>query len=107
MIDPTFTDVNRLIVLSFKNDDNNRDNRTSFSKYYLPDVQIKNFNAIIDGKPFFDQLVKNEEEAYKQIIEIGRNSEYNTGNLLDYEYYRLIAIDLAKQHELEKDEKLR
>ena len=63
------------------------------------------------GNRFFDQLVKNEEQAYKQILEIGRNSEYNTGNLLDYEYfkkhYSLIAIDLAKQHELEKDEKLR
>ena len=62
---------------------------------------------IIDGKSFFDQPVKNEEDAYEKIIEISRNSEYNTGNLLDYEdfkkYYKLIAINLSKQYELEKD----
>ena len=105
--DPTFTDVNKLFVLSFKNDNENRDNRSSFSKYYLPKVQIKDFNVIIDKTPFFDQPVKNEEEAYEKIIEIGRNSEYNTGNLLDYEYfkkyYRLIAVDLSKQNKEEKD----
>ena len=45
------------------------------------------------------------EEAYKQIIEMGRNNDYTTGNLLNYEYfsmhYKLIAIDLSKQIELE------
>ena len=48
--------------------------------------------------------IKNEE-AYKQIIEMGRNNDYTTGNLLNYEYfsmhYKLIAIDLSKQIELE------
>ena len=78
-IDPTFTDVNRLFVLSFKNDAANRDNRTSYSNYYLPEVQIKDFNVIIHKKSFFDQPVKNGEEAFEKIIEIGRKSEYNTG----------------------------
>ena len=49
--------------------------------------------------------IKNEEETYEQIIEMGRNNDYTTGNLLDYEYfskhYKLIAIDLSKQIELE------
>ena len=58
LIDPTFTKVNRLFVLSFKNEDD----RTSFSKYYVPNVQIKDFNVLIDGKIFFDLLIKNEEE---------------------------------------------
>ena len=44
--------------------------------------------------------IKNEEEPYEQIIEMGRNNDYTTGNLLDYEYfskqYKLIAIDLIK-----------
>ena len=106
LIDPAFFFL-ILFVLSFKNDDNNRDNRTSLSKYYLLDVQMKYFNVIIDKTPFFDQPVKNEEEAYEKIIEISRNSEYNTGNLLDYKYfkkyYRLIAIDLSKQHKEEED----
>ena len=49
--------------------------------------------------------IKNEEETYKKIIEMGRNNDYRTGNLLDYEYfskhYKFIAIDLSKEIELE------
>ena len=100
-IDSTFTKVNRLFVLSFENEND----RTSFSKYYVPNVQIKDFNVLIDGKSFFDMPIKNGEETYEQIIEMGRNNDYTTGNLLDYEYfskhYKLIAIDLSKQIELE------
>ena len=48
--------------------------------------------------------VKNEEEAYEKIIDMNNNSDYTTGNLLDYAYYkkhyRLIAIDLSKQTKL-------
>ena len=101
LINPTFTKVNRLFVLSFENEND----RTSFSKYYVPNVQIKNFNGLIDGKSFFDMPIKNDKETYEQIIEMGRNNDYTTGNLLDYEYfskhYKLIATDLSKQTELE------
>ena len=101
LIDPTFTNVNRLFVLSFENEND----RTSFSKYYVPEVEIKDFNVLIDGKPFFEIPVKNKEEAYEQIIEMSKNNDYTTGHLLDYEYfkghYQLIAIDLSKQIELE------
>ena len=101
LIDPTFTNVNRLFVLSFENENN----RISFSKYYVPKVEIKDFNVLIDGKPFFEIPVKNKEEAYEQIIEMSKNNDYTTGNLLDYEYFKdhfqLIAIDLSKQIELE------
>ena len=52
--------------------------------------------------------IKNSKETYEQIIEIGRNNDYATGNLLDYEYflkhYKLIAIDLSKQIELENSD---
>ena len=93
--------MNRLFVLTFENEDD----RTSFSKYYLPKVEIKDFNALIDGKLFFEILVKNKEEAYEAIIEISKNNDYTTGNLVDYEYFKdhckLIAIDLSKQTELE------
>ena len=54
LIDPTFTRVNRLFVLSFENEDDRR----SFSKYYVPNVQIKDFNVLIDGKRFFDMPIK-------------------------------------------------
>ena len=101
MIDPTFTNVNRLFVLTFENGDD----RSSFSKYYLPKVEIIDFNVLIDGKPFFKIPVKNKEQAYEAIIEMSKNNNYTTGNLLDYEYfkdhYKFIAIDLSKQIELE------
>ena len=101
LTDPTFTNVNRLFVLTFENEDD----RTSFSKYYVTKVEIKDFNVLIDGKPFFEIPVKNKEEAYEAIIEMTKNNKFTTGKLLDYEYfkdhYKLIATDLSKQIELE------
>ena len=98
---PAFTNVNRLFVLSFENEDD----RTSFSKYYVLKVEIKDFNLLTDGKPFFRIPVKNKEEVYEAIIEMSKNNEYTTGNLLGYEYfkdhYKIIPIDLSEQIELE------
>ena len=51
LIDSTFTNVNRLFILSFARD-NACDNRDSFSHYYVPNVQIKDFNVLIEGKKF-------------------------------------------------------
>ena len=48
LIDPTFNKVNRLFVLSIKNEED----RTSFSKYYTTKVEIQNFNVLIDGQTF-------------------------------------------------------
>ena len=62
LIDPTFTNVNGLFVLSFTRD-NVGDNRDSFSHYYIPNVEFKDLNVSIDEKSFFDLPVKNEEEA--------------------------------------------
>ena len=101
LIGPTFTDVIRLFVLTFENEYD----RISFSKYYIPKVEVKNFNVLIDGEPFFKISVKNKEEAYEAIIEMSKINDYTTGNLLNYEYfkdhYKLIAIDLSKQIQLE------
>ena len=63
----------------------NEDERTSFSKYYTPNVEIKDFNVLIYGKSFFDVPMKNKKGTYQAYIEIGRNSYYITGSLLDYE----------------------
>ena len=65
---------------------------------------VKDFNVIIDKLAFFDLPIK-AEEAYEKIIDISRNNEDTTGNLLDYDYfkkhYKLIAIDLSKQQVLQ------
>ena len=113
LIDPTFTNVNRLFVLSFERIEENhvkKDYRDSFSHYYVPKVEIKDFYVLIDGKSFFDLPVKNEEEAYKKIIDMSKNNDYATGNLLDFAYfkkhYRLIAIDLSKQTKLKDPQQI-
>ena len=49
LIDPTFTNVNRLSVLSLENEAD----RSYFSKYYVPKIEIKDFNVLIDGKKYF------------------------------------------------------
>ena len=86
LIDTIFTHVNRLFVLSFPRN-NNTDNRYSYSNYYVPKVEINDFNILIDGNSFFDLLVKNIEEAYEKIIEISNNNDYTTGNLLGFGYF--------------------
>ena len=76
LIDPRFINVN-LFVLSFENETD----RTSFLKYYVPKVEIKDFNAFIDGNPFSEIPVKNKEEAFEQIIEMSKYNDCTTGNL--------------------------
>ena len=109
LIDPRFTNVNRLFILSFPRN-NNTDSRYFFSNYYVNKVKVNDFNVLIDGKSFFDLSVKNDEEAYEKIIDMCNNSDYTAGNLLDYTYYkkhyRLIAIDLSKQTKLKDPQQI-
>ena len=106
LIDPAFTNVNRLFVLTYENDAD----RQSYYQFHLPKIMVKDFNVIIDKLAFFDLHIKNEEEAYEKFIDISKNDEYTTGNLLDYgyfkTYYKLIAIDLSKQQVLQENKDL-
>ena len=113
LIVPTFTNFNRLFVLSFERIEKNnikKDYRGSFSYHYIPKVQIKDSNVLIDGKSFFDLPIKNEEEAYEKIIDMSNNNNYMTGNLLDFAYYKknykLIAIDLSKQTKIKDPQQI-
>ena len=56
LIEPIFTNVNRLYVLAYENE---RD-RISYFKYYMPTIEIKDYNVLIDGNPFFEIPVKNK-----------------------------------------------
>ena len=107
LIDPTFTNINRLFVLSITR--NNAGDRDSFS-HYGPNGEINDANVLIDGKCFFDLPVNNEEEAYKKIIDMSNNNDYTTGNLLHFaffkENYELIAINLIKQTKLKDPQKI-
>ena len=64
LIDQTFTKVNKLFVLSFESEND----ITSFSKYYVPNLQIKDFNVLIDGKGFFDMPIKMMEKHTKKLL---------------------------------------
>ena len=80
MVDPSFQGVNRLFVLSFENEND----RTVHTKYYLPIVEIKVYNVVIDGKNFFVQPVKSTVRINNNIQEIARvqADDYTTGSLL-------------------------
>ena len=65
--------------------------RYCYSNYYVPKVEIEDFNVLIDENIFFDLPVKNEEDAYEKIIEMSNNNDYTTGNLLDFGYSKKIT----------------
>ena len=86
MIDPSFQGVNRLFVLSFED----RRARESYKHYFLPTVEIKDYNFVMDGRYFFDQPVKNSLRTYGKIRKtaIGQGDDYTTGCLIDYPYFK-------------------
>ena len=105
LIEPSFQGVNRLFVSAFENDAQ----RTAHSGYYLPNVEIKNYNVMINGENFFDQPIKDTKVTYENIRKVatGRGDDHITGCLLDYPYfkdsYKMIAVDLSKQSALDVD----
>ena len=105
LINPSFQGVNRLFLLSFENEND----RTSHSTYYLPKVEIKDYNVMIDGRNFFDQPINSRSKTYQNIRKIatGKGDDYAAGCLLDYPYfkenYKMIAKDLSRQNELDAD----
>ena len=107
LIETSFQGVNRLFALEFEDDDQ----RISNKIYYIPNVEIKDYNVMIDGKNVFDQPIKNDKVTYENIrkIAIGQGDYYTTGCLSDYtyfkNYYKMIAVDLSKQQDLDADPK--
>ena len=105
LVESSFQGVNRLFVLAFENDNH----RTTHDRYYLPNVEIKEYNIMINGENFFDQPIKNNKVTYENIRKIatGQGDDYTTGCLLDYPYftntYKMIAVDLSKQQALDAD----
>ena len=105
LVELSFQGINRLFVLAFEGDTQ----RTPHAGYYLPNFDIKDYNIIINGENFFDQPIKNNKVTYESIRKIaaGQGDDYTTGCLLDYSYfmdtYKMIALDLSKQQELDAD----
>ena len=113
-LDASFQGVRRLLVLAFDNTNNGakKVERNSHTKYLLPRVNVTNYNVLIDGRNFYDQLINDLIKQYDEIRKTatGQGDDYTTGCLLDYQYfkdhYNLIAIDLSKQKELDADSRV-
>ena len=77
MTDLAFSSINMLFVLSFKNGNNNP-TIDFINSYYMPLLEIKDFNVIIENKSFFDQPVKNKQKANEKLVEMLNNNDYTT-----------------------------
>ena len=83
--------------------------RNGQQKYYLPRIDLKKYNVIIDGRNFYDNPIESDIDKYRELekVMIGKGEDYTTGSLLDFNYfdkhYKLVAVDLSKQKELYAD----
>ena len=107
-LDPSFQGVNRLFVMAYNRVDG-QPTRNGQRKYYLPRISLSKYNVIIDGRNFYDNPIESDIGKYRELkkVIIGKGEDYTTGSLLDYNYfdkhYKLVAVDLSKQKELEAD----
>ena len=106
-LDPSFQSVNRLFVTAYNRVDGqpNRDDQQK----YLPRIDLSKYNVIIGGRNFYDNPLESDIEKYRELkkVMIGKGEDYTTGSLLDLDYfkkhYKLVAVDLSKQKELDAD----
>ena len=107
-LDPSFQVVNILFVMAY-NSENDQPTRNGQRKYYLPRIDLNKYNVIIDGRNFYDNPIESDIEKYRELkkVMIGKGEDYTTGSLLDFNYfdkhYKLVAVDLSKQKELDAD----
>ena len=107
-LNPSFQGVIRLSVMAY-NRENGQPTRNGKQKYYLPRIDLEKYNVIIDGRNFYDNPIESDLEKYRELrkVMIGKGEDYTTGYLLDFNYfdkhYKLVAVDLSKQKELDAD----
>ena len=109
-LEVSFQAVERLFALAFNNTGGpSRVERNSHRKYFLPRVDIINYNVLIDSRNFYDQPINDQIKKYDEIrkIETGFGDDYTTRYLLNYQYfknnYQLISVDHSKQKKLDAD----
>ena len=106
-LDPSFQGVNRLFVMAY-NGANDQPTRNGQQKYYLPRIDLEKY-VIIDGRNFGDNPIESNIEKYRELtkVMIGKGEDNTTGSLFDFNYfnkhYKLVAVDLSKQKELDAD----
>ena len=127
LLDVAIPGVNKLFVAEFNDNDaigqgniepqksNNtaayKVERNGFTTYFLPRVDIQGYNVLVDGRNFYDQNISDDFKKYEELRKVmtGREEDYTTGSLLDYDYwinnYKLICCDLSKQKVLDSNPK--
>ena len=102
--------MNRFSVMAFDNtNEPNRVERNNQRRYFLPRIDIKKYNALIDGRDFYDQNIDDDLNKYDELRKVttGRGDDYTTGCLLNYQYYKnhyqVIACDLSRKKALNAD----
>ena len=86
---------------------NGQPTRNGQQKYYLPRIDLEKYNVITDGRSCYDNPIESDIEKYRELkrVMIGKGEDYATGSLLDFhyfdEYYKLVAVNLSKQKELD------
>ena len=106
-LDPSLQGVNRLFVMAY-NKAYGQPTRNGQRKYYLSRISLNKY-VIIDGRNFYDNPIESDIQKYRELkkVMIGKEEDYTTGSLLDYNYfdihYKLVAVDLSKQKELDAD----
>ena len=122
LLDAKIPGVNKLFVLGFDNnivnpnanaivDEPQREKRNDHRKYFLPRIDIKDYNVLIDGRNFYDQNISDGFKKYEELRKVmtGKGEDYTTGSLVDYDYwknnYKLICCDLSKQKVLDSNPK--
>ena len=107
-LDLSFQGANRLFVMAYNRVDG-QPTRNGQQKYYLPRIDLNKYNVIIDGRNFYDNPIESDIEKYRELkkVMIGKGEDYTIGSLLDFNYfhkhYKLVAVDLSKQKELDAD----
>ena len=107
-LDPSFQGVNRLFVMAY-NRANGPPSRNGQQKYYLPRIDLEKYNVIINGRNFYDNPIESDIEKYRELtkVMIGKGEDNTIGSLFDFNYfnkqYKLVAVDLSKQKELDAD----
>ena len=109
-LDASYQGAKRLFVLAYDNtEDANRVTDGSHRRYFLPRVEMKNYNIENDGRNFYDQPINDSIKQYDEIRKVStvQGDDCTTGCLLDFAYfekkYRLIAADLSKQKAIDAD----
>ena len=100
-LDPSFPGVNRSFIMAY-NRATDQPTRNGQQKYYLPRIDLKKYNVLIDGRNFYDNPSESDNEKYRELqkVMIRKGEDYTKGSSLDFnyfkKYYKLVAVDLSK-----------